>query len=496
MTGSGPSRPLALTRRGLAAALATTLFVGVASAHAGSLGSAEPVSVPSWLFALTGGAVVVASFLFTSLLTDRELIRAVNDRGPTVFAPRALGVGRRLLAAAGVVGLVAVVVVGLVGPTRAVANLAVLLVWVAWWAGYTATVYLVGNSWPALNPWRTLADLVPSLDRPYPAGLAAWPSVAGLLALVWLEVVSPLADAPRLLAGVVLGYSTVTLLGAVVFGSGVWFSRVDPVSRVFAFYGALAPVQRVRDGFSVGLPGAGLLDHDRSARAVDQRPSSDGPVRADGGVGHAPGRGVGAALVDGVDDVAFVVALVWATTFDGLVATPVWADLAGPVVAWGVPSLAVYLGALVGGFAVFFGGYRLASRLARRSAGSFVAPAELERRFAVALLPIAAGYHLAHFLGYFLTLSPALVGVLGSPLSPPADLVVAVLPDWFGVVQLSFVVLGHLLGVWVAHSIAFETFTGHLQPLRSQYPYVVVMVAYTTTSMWLLMQPYTAPPFL
>ncbi|MFD1514879.1 hypothetical protein ACFSBT_16485, partial [Halomarina rubra] len=201
-------------------------------------------------------------------------------------------------------------------------------------------------------------------------------------------------------------------------------------------------------------------------------------------------------LLDGVDDVAFVVALVWTTTFDGLVSTPVWADFAGPIVAAGVSPLAVYLGALLAGFGLFFGVYRLAARFARRTAGSYVATAELDRRFAVALLPIAAGYHLAHFLGYFLTLSPALVAVLGSPLSPPSNLVVAVLPGWFGGVQLACVVVGHLVGVWVAHGVAFETFTGRLQPLRSQYPYVVVMVAYTTTSLWLLMQPYDAPPFL
>ncbi|MWG35925.1 hypothetical protein GQS65_15775 [Halomarina oriensis] len=471
------------------------MLVGVASAHAGSLGSVTPVSVPSWLFALTGGAVVVASFLFTSLLTDRDLIRAVNERGPTVQAPRALALGRRLLAAVGVVGLLAVVVVGLFVPAPPVANLAVLLVWVAWWAGYTTTVYLVGNTWPALNPFRTLAGSLPTLDRPLPARLATWPSVVGLLALVWLEVVSPLADAPRLLAGVAVGYTLLTLAGAVVFGSRTWFERVDPVSRVFRFYGALAPVQRVREGFVVGLPGAGLLTHGGTEGVVGRRRSPDGPVRADGGVASTAAHR-GRSLVSGGDDVAFVVALLWTTTFDGFVSTQVWADLAGPAVEWGAPPLAVYLAALVGGFGLFFGGYRLASALARRSAGSYVTSVELERRFAVALLPIAAGYHLAHFAGYFLTFSPALAAVLAAPLSPPANPLLVVLPDWFGAIQLSFVVLGHLLGVWVAHSVAFETFTGRLQPLRSQYPYVVVMAAYTMTSMWLLMQPYTAPPFL
>jgi hypothetical protein len=478
--------------------LTVASLAGVTSAHAGSLGGAAPVAVPSWLFALTGGAVVVASFLVTSLLTDRDLIRAVDERGPRVRAPSdgvARSSGRRLLAAVGVVGLFAVVVVGLVGPARPLANLAVVLVWVAWWAGYTATVYLLGDTWPAVNPWRTLARALPSLDRTYPTWLGSWPSVAGLLALVWLEVVSPLADAPRLLAAAVVGYSAVTLAGAATVGRRAWFSRVDPVARVFAFYGAIAPVRWDRSGVRLGVPGAGLSAPASSDRPADRPRTDERPVRADGGAAGSLRRGGRVrTLVAGRDDVAFVVALVWTTTFDGVVATPLWRDVARSAVAVGVPPPVVYLGALVGGFVAFVGAYRLASRAARRAAGSYVAVPELERRFAVALLPIAAGYHLAHFLGYFLSLSPTLLAVLASPFAAVSP-VVAVLPPWFGGVQVACVVVGHLVGVWVAHGVAFETFTGRLQPLRSQYPYVVVMAAYTMTSVWLLMQPYAAPPF-
>ncbi|WP_254546495.1 hypothetical protein [Halomarina pelagica] len=473
--------------------MAGWLLAGTALAHAGSLGSAEPVSVPSWLFALTGGGVVVASFLFTSFVTDRELIRAIHDRGPTVPVGPFLAAGRRVLRLVGLVGLLAVVLVGLVGPSAAVANLAVLLVWVGWWAGYAMTVYLVGDTWPALNPWRTLSELLPSFDRPYPDRLGAWPSVAALLGLVWIEVVSPLADAPRLLVAVVLGYTVLTLAGAAAVGRETWFAAVDPIARVFRYYGALAPFQRRGGSVTLRVPGAALTAGETGV-AVPTGPRSDArrPVRADGaGVGRDR-----RALVDGLDDVAFVVALVWVTTFDGLVSTPAWAAFGRPIVAAGVPPLAVYLGALAGGFALFLGAFRGASRLVRRSAGTYVTTREIERRFVLALLPIAAGYHLAHFSGYFLALSPTLAAVLTDPLAPPTALVVLALPNWFGGVQLAFVVLGHLVAVWVAHAIAFETFTGRLQPIRSQYPYVVLMVAYTMTSMWLLVQPYAAPPFL
>ncbi|MFC4549426.1 hypothetical protein, partial [Halorussus sp. GCM10023401] len=371
----------------------------------------------------------------------------------------------RALSVVALAGVIAIGLAGRVIPTLAnpLQNAAVLVVWVGWWAGYVATVYLVGNSWPALNPWRALADWLPSLERPYPDDLGAWPSVVGLLALVWLEVVSPLADQPYLLALVVLGYTAVTLAGAFVFGSETWFDRVDPIARVFRYYGAVAPIHRDEDGLQLRLPGSALTDPD---------------------------------LVDGRDEVAFVVALLWVTTYDGFVGTPVWRDLARAVVGAGVPAELLYPAAMLLGFGVFLGAYRLAARYARDTAETYLTSAALARRFAGSLLPIAAGYHLAHFLGYFVSLSPVLVGVLTNPLSPPANPVVIVLPGWFGGVSVAAVLLGHLLAVWVAHASAYDAFPGRLQAVRSQYPLVVVMVLYTMSSLWIVSAPNVVPPYV
>jgi hypothetical protein len=443
----------------LAGCLAAPGVAGTASAHVGSLGGAgTPQSVPFWLVAITGGGLVGGSFLFTSLMTDHETIRSVNaSRLGLPSAATLRRVARDGARAGGVLGLVAVLAVALVGPAGS-ANAAVLVVWVGWWAGYTAMTYLVGDSWPALNPWRTLAGLLPERGRERDlSDLGAWPATAALLGLVWLEVVSPVAADPRVLAVVVLGYTTVTLAGAATFGDE-WFERVDPVSRVFRRYGWLAPVQRTDDGLALRLPG-----------------------------GCLPGREAGDR-----SEVAFVVALLWVTTFDGLVSTPAWNGLVGPVVEVGVPAPLVYLAATLLGFGTFLGAYRLAARYARETAGTYVSAVAIECRFAPALLPIAAGYHLAHYLGYVVGLSPALVAAVTNPLSSPA-LRAVVLPDWFGGIALALVVLAHLVAVWVAHAIAFDLFSGRLQPIRSQYPFVVVMIAYTATSMWIVSQPFARP---
>jgi len=453
-----------LRRRVVATVALVVAVVGRASAHGGSLaeGVREPLTIPTWLFLSTGGAAVGASFLLASFVTDRSLIGAIHDwrRSVPVPARRALvGVARAL----GIAGLVVVVVAGYFGPDEPRANAAILLVWVGWWAGLSMSAYLLGDSWAVLNPWRTVADLLPSLDLRYPDRFGAWPSVLGLLGLVFLEVVSPLAENASLLATTVLAYTVVTLLGAVLVGPDTWFGQVDPPARVFRYYGRVAPITADEDGLHLRLPGTALSER---------------------------------RLVDGRDEVAFVVALLWVTTFDGFVATPAWGDVARPLVRAGLPPLATYLLGMLVGFALFSSIYFLAAELARRSADTFLTPAALAERFAPPLLAIVAGYHLAHYLDYFLGLAPALAEALVAPLATREAILTLPIPGWFGGVSLASIIVGHLLAIWVAHAAAYDLFPGRLQAIRSQYPFIAVMVVYTMTSLWVVSQPDAPLPFL
>ena len=458
---------LSARRRGtLAAAVLAVLAVAShgAAAHTGSLRLGEPAPpVPLWLVLLTGGVVIGASFLFASLLTDHATIAAAIDWG--VDLGRVDRVRERLRPlghAVGVGTLALVIAAAFLGPHEAGSNLAVVWVWAGWWAGFTMSVYLVGNTWPAIDPWRRLAALVPERGwTDAPERFGAWPSAVALLGLVWLEVVTPVAEDPVSLGLVVVGYTALVLAGAWYLGTETWFGRIDPVARVFDAYGRLAPVQRTGSGLRLALPGSGLV--------------SGGPDR--------PAR-------------VFVIALLWATTFDGFVSTPAFGGIAGALVGVGVPALAVYALAMVAGYGLFLGVYRLAASLVRRTGPTYVSTAEIADRFAPALLPIAAGYHLAHFLGYLVGLLPVVAAVTVRPFGPAVSAAVLPVPPWFGVLALVFVLLGHVVAIWIAHATAFDLFTGRLQPLRSQYPFIAVMVAYTVTSMWIVIQPVVAPPYL
>jgi len=442
-----------------------TAALGRVRAHGGALRSAssEGLAIPNWLFLLTGAGVVGASFLLATFLTDRRQLEAVQDVRTAFPAP--VATGRWLARLVGLLGFGFVLVAGFWGPLEELRNAAVLLVWVAWWAGLVMVTYLIGNAWPALDPARTLLIAVPTSITDeglfsYPSWLGGWPAVPAVLGIVSLEILLPLATDPRLLGTVVAGYVALSVSGAVCFGTDSWFDSVDPVSRLFSIYGQLGICSRTTAGFSVELPGSTL---------------------------------VGASFEE--TDVAFAIAVLWGTTFDGLVGTGLWADAVRPAVAAGVPAVVVYLLALAAGYVLFSVAFEAAIRLARRTAPTYQSPAVLASRFAPSLVPIAAGYHLAHYFDYTLTVLPALVSAVSAPLDPPR-VTTLLLGSWVGGLALAFVLMGHLLALWVAHATAFRTFPGRIQSIRSQYPLVCVMIAYTASSLWIVSEPAVTPPFV
>lgn len=436
------------------------LLVDPAVAATSSVGlSSEPVTVPPWLVVSTGGGVIGASFLITALVTDHETIQSVTNRQwsvPTWLVNRYVSSAIRLL---GITVLGGVVVSGIVvsemGMSEVVwgrsetANFAILFVWIGWWVVYTISVYLLGNTWPMLNPWRTLALVVAprlSIERSVPGWLCGWPSVVCLLGLVWVAVVSPVTTSPQLLVVVIVAYSLFTITGGVVYGAP-WFRRVDPIARLFRAYGRVAPFQRVSSRIALTVPGRALTDG-----ATDR------------------------------SEAMFIVAVLWVTTYDGLLTTPAWSGVARAVVGVGIPPLAVYAVGMGGGFGVFLLVYRAGARYARRTGRTYVAARVIEKRFVRSLLPIAASYHFAHYLGTVLGLSAALWGTFLQP--------------FVGQLQLLSILCGHLLAVWVAHTTAFDLFTGRFQSIRSQYPFILMMIAYTMIGMWIVLQPSVQPPFV
>lgn len=444
-------------------ALATVVGVGAASnVAAGLAGSRANASVPTWLYLASGGGVVGAMALLSMLVTDRVVIEGYHDRSVRASIASLGQAGGLLLGTVGVLALAFVVLVGYLGPTLGNLSAAVLVTFVGVRALSTMFAYAVTNPWPALNPWRRIAAVLPSGYVRYPDWLGSWPAVGALLMLVWVELVAPLSSSSRALSTAVVGYSLFTLAGAMAFTPETWFRKGDPLSVWFRCYGAVAPIQHTDDGFELRAPGARLRDDD---------------------------------VMTDLSIAAFAIVLVWELTFSGFVVTPPGARTIEAFVGLGIPAPLVYLGLLVGGFAACYWIYWIAAGRTRERAETYLSQRYLAIRFAPSLLAIAAGYHFAHYVGFAISLWPSLLDTLASPLSPSTNPTVLALPAWFGYVEIAGILLGHVLAVWIAHTISFDLFPGKLQAIRSQYPLVVVMVGFTMVSLWLISLPATTAPY-
>jgi hypothetical protein len=408
--------------------------------------SLSNIPVPVALYLYTAANVVVLSFVPAALFSgDRR------DPGPTVY-PRVrapwllvLGRSRTVLAVgglAGVVGLAAVIAAGAAGVAPSP-----YILWTLVWAALVPLSALAGNLWTVVNPWAAIGGAAARVSRrraPFtlPERAGVWPAVAayGGLALVALAAGSARPQVVGLLAA---GYTVLTLAGMACFGGTAWLTRCEAFTVVFSLVGRFGPVEAVRDEHG------GLQE-------VWLRPWGTGLLKGQRG---------------GWDWIVFVVLLLSTLAFDGLAATGPWLAVAPALGAAAAPvGLVAVAAAFLAVVAVFV-------HLVLAMAGVRRDDLRAATSFALTLVPIALLYHTAFSWGF-------VVGGLRQALPIRAEAI------WY--VQLTLVVLGHAIAVYLAHLRAGERFRTARRAMLGQYPMVVLLVLYTMTSMWILAQPTTA----
>ena len=486
-----------------AAALTTVLGAAPVQAHA--FGPRYDLPLPLDLYLIGAGCAVALSFVVMAVFFDappahtgRPRIDLLRFRPvQALFHPAVIAVVRSISAGLFLLVLAA----GLFGTQDTLKNLAPTFVWIIWWVGLAYVAALGGNLWPAVNPWSIVfAGLERSLRRfgprtrldlglAYPSSLGVWPAVALFGLFAWFELISEAAQVPDTLATSILIYSGLTWLGMFAFGRNVWLAHGEAFSLVFGVLGRFAPI---------GAP---------------ERDSPNGPPRrwhlrpyAGGLVVETPCR---------LSMTAFVLLMLSTVTFDGFKETPLWAGLLGWVALrqWlqplllGLHDLGLDYRAVLGTVTLavfpilFLAVYLGFAWLAKRASGSARPLAEIAGLFVFSLVPIAIAYHLAHYLSYLLLAGQLIVPLASDPFGIGWNLFgTAGHGIAIGIIGAEFVwhfavvaiVVGHVLAVGVAHFVALRVFGTASAALRSQYPFLVMMVAYTMASLWILSQPIIA----
>lgn len=451
--------------------LAALLLAGTgAPALAHTTESSFVLTLPTDLY-IAGGVVVVAvSFLLIALVPAANA-RAIAKIGRPVAKPPAV-----LATAASLVSLfvaVALILAGHLGTQDPLANPLPLAVWTLWWIGLTALHALFGNLWAAINPWRGLSDLfLHSPTLRYPAWLGYWPAVAWFLGFAWFELIFTVPQNPEILANVVAAYLVLNFVGVLLFGRAAWLHHAECFSVFFRIVAWLSPLNgRPEDTAGkivLAPPGLGLL-HVR-------------PLPLSG--------------------IAFVILALSSVSFDGLSKTFWWLSLIGvnPLDFPGRSAVAAAnSGGLLAVFAVLLGGYLGSVWLGNRLTGGSERSSGAVGLYVISIVPIALGYHLAHYLTVFLVDVQYAAITFNDPLHQgwnlfglaEAHVTTSFLTNfhsvrliWHG--QVACIVVAHVVAVAIAHLLALRRLQDRKHAILSQLPLTVLMVAYTQFGLWLL----------
>ncbi|MEI7598077.1 MAG: hypothetical protein WCJ41_02025 [Aestuariivirga sp.] len=450
--------------RRLAIAFAALLSLTVpAFAHAAGRGFVMLLPT-GWVIA--GGALaVLVSFAAVSLLPRLAM------KVPSPVPPLAPVVAQVMSLISALV-LAVLIVMGFIGPRDPVENLLPLAIWTLWWVEIVMLHPLFGNLWESINPLRGPAALLTgrfgraeaAAPLRYPAWASYWPAIVIFFGFAWFQLVYPAPEDPAALAVAVLVYLGVSFAGVLAFGVKDWLGKADPFAVFLAQLGAAAPLGRG----GLRWPGAGLLSL---------------PVLPLSGV-------------------IFVLLTLGTITFDGFANTFLWLstiginplDFPGRSEVMGANTLGILLvsGVLAAGF---FAAVRVGWTWAARP-GSF---ARLCGRLVYSLIPISIAYHFAHYLSDTLVKSQYLLLALNDPFETDADLLgighAHVMTSFQNTAsgalaiyaaQTSALVIGHVIGVAVAHSMAVEEGLSPQRVMKLELPLALCMVAYTGFGLWLL----------
>ena len=441
-----------------------------AEAHASEQGLV--LLLPTDLYIGAGVAVVALTVLFLAVLPAGWLMPLFR---PLALTRRSLKKLRPLSSALACLVLVFLIWTGLYGPRDPLINPLPLFIWTVFWICFVTAQATLGDLWYYVNPWQGPLWLVRRVFGPQryarlPPELDHSLGIVAFLGFAYVLLADPAPVDPARLARYVEVYWLFTMVMTLIYGPR-WLRRCEGFNLMFAAYARLAIFGRRAGRLCIGLPGWQI---------VDKPPFLLGPS-------------------------LLIIVLLGTGSFDGLNETFWWLGLNGlnPLEYPGRSAVVWQstMGLLVSNIlltAVVALTVTLGLRLIATPQGIALGL----RLFAPSILPIALGYHVAHYLPSLLVDGQYALVALSDPFLAGADYLglgeFYVTTGFFNtkdtvrlifLAQAGAVVLGHVMAVLLAHTIAIREFGTTRRAALSQAPLAAFMIGYTLFGLWLLASP-------
>lgn len=468
--------------------LAALLITPLDAALAHTSERAFILLLPTRLYMFGGGLAVAFSFVVMALIPLANLRAIETARWRLGRLPRLRTEGWSL---GSLLVVIILVIAGHIGSRDPLANPLPLMVWTVWWVGLTLLHAVFGNLWHGLNPWRGLYRLLTGIPRlrrwreappfDYPPWLGYWPAAILFFAFTWYELIYPSPRDPAVLANAIALYLVATLVAMLAFGDRVWLRYGEAFSVFFRMISWLSPLETAPETSR----GAG-----RRLKTLWMRAPGIRLLK----VGDLPASGL-----------AFVLLALASVSFDGLSRSFWWLGLVG-VNPLEHPGRTAMVGintlGLLAMFSALAAAYFAAAWLGRAIASPQPGKGGDLGRLVVSIIPIAFGYHAAHYLLVFLVEAQYAIRALSDPFALGWNLfgagdyhvITSFSSDQRSVtiiwnIQVIIIVVAHVMAVSIAHFLALRGAANLRRALLGQAPMTMLMIAYTLFGLWLLSTP-------
>lgn len=427
----------------------------MASAH--GIGQVYALPVPLKFYLLGAGLTVAVSFFVLSVFLKKA--KAGEQANREISAPWI----KPLITVAKVIAfllLLVTIATGIVGSQNATRNFAPVFFWIYFLLGMGVLSLVLGNIWDKVNPWKFMSDYIN--ERESSRIVSGIVGAVLLLSLFWLELVSGNSFVPRIIGMSLVVYTLVNIVASLFYKN--WYKDGELFSVLFGFIGNLAH-------FQFGSNNKSIIIINENNKLIGT------PV---------PWWTLGTASI-----------LLAGASFDSLKETVMWFQWTKVFGLSGVDKISGTIGLLLAPLP-FLLLYMLAIWIMKQLVGKEYKTIALAKQFVLSLVPIAFGYTLAHNFSLTIVTAPRMLALISDPFGfgwnlfgtaryIQTDLLLGAKMVWF--IEIGFVILAHIFGVWYAHVLATNIFKDPKQALKSQYPMMILMVGFTIMTLWLLSAP-------
>ena len=432
--------------------------------------------LPTEIYIPSGIAVLILTIILTyfipiilkNLFNETQIIH-FNDN---IIFQNLTKYSQNLISTFSLLFILILLLFGWYGPRDPLSNPLSLFIWTVWFIGFPILQIIFGNLWFFLNPWIGIVN-ISNLNKGFfilrekyyyfPATLSFL--IFSLFMLVYL---SP--NDPAILANVVFFYLVYNFICIFLFGEK-WLEKSECFSVFFSFLSKLSLLWFSNSKVLIGFFGARLTN-----------------------ITYLP-----------ISFSIFICTILATLSFDGLNETFWWFKIinVNPLEFHGRSS--VYLENSIGliSFVMFlFLVFSFVNFIGLFFIGQSNKTFQIVGIQSISLLPIALGYHVAHYLTSFIVDIQYVVSTLTDPLNVGDDYfnfgIIYETTGFFNtietvnliwIIQGSAIVIGHVLAVLLSHKICYQYLNKNREIFISQIPISCFMICYTFLGLWILSSP-------